>query len=40
MVDRKCTVKEIAEHFGRTEKAIEARLFYLGLSKKAPKLLP
>lgn len=40
MVDRKCTVKEMAEHFGRTEKAIEARLFYLGLSKKAPKLLP
>ena len=38
MVDRKCTLKEMAEHFGRTEKAMEARLFYLGLSKKAPKL--
>jgi transposase-like protein len=38
MVDRKCSIKEMSEHFGRTEKALEARLFYMGLSKKAPKL--
>lgn len=38
MVDAGCTTAEMARKFGRTEQAMEARLFYLGLSKKAPKL--
>jgi len=38
MVDAGCTTAEMAERFGRTVQAMEARLFYLGLSKKAPKL--
>ena len=38
MVDAGCTIAEMAQKFGRTEQAMEARLFYLGLSKKTPKL--
>lgn len=38
MVDDGCSISEMAQKFGRSEKAMEARLFYLGLSKKAPKL--
>lgn len=38
MVDEGCSVEKMAEHFGRTPKAIQARLFYMGLSKDAPKL--
>lgn len=30
------TVEELAMHFGRTEKSISARLFYMGLSKESP----
>ncbi len=38
MVGEGRSISQMAEHFHRTEKAIEARLFYLGLSKKAPDL--
>lgn len=38
MVDEGYTLTEMARQFGRTKKAMQARLFYLGLSKEAPKL--
>ena len=38
MVDEGCSIARMAQRFGRTEKAMEARLFYLGLSNKSPKL--
>lgn len=38
MVAEGYSISRIAERFHRTEKAIEARLFYLGLTKKAPNL--
>jgi hypothetical protein len=38
MVDLKATTAEMAERFGRTEKAIEARLRYLGLRRRAPRM--
>lgn len=38
MVDEGCSIARMAQDFGRTEKAMEARLFYLGLSNKSPKL--
>ena len=38
MVAEGYSISRIAERFHRTEKAIEARMFYLGLTKKAPNL--
>lgn len=38
MVDLKATTAEMAEHFGRTERAIESRLYYLGLRRRAPMM--
>ena len=38
MADEGRSLSEIAARFGRTEKSIEARLFYLGLIKKGLKL--
>lgn len=38
MFQRGSTLTEMAEYFHRTEKAIEVRLFYMGLSKNPPKL--
>lgn len=34
------SIASIAEHFECTEEAIRARLFYLGLTKTSPKILP
>lgn len=38
MVDLKATTAEMAERFGRTEWAIESRLHYLGLRRRAPMM--
>ncbi len=34
------TVPELAERYNLTEKAVQARLFYMGLSRKAPDVFP
>ena len=38
MLDMKATVAEMSERFDRTEKAIEARLHYLGLRRRSPQM--
>lgn len=39
MVDMKATTADMAEALGRTEQAIEARLHYLGLRRRAPQMV-
>ena len=34
------TVPELAERYNLTEQAVQARLFYMGLSRKAPNVFP
>lgn len=34
------TIPELAQRFGRTEKAIRARLFYMGFGGKGPDIIP
>lgn len=34
------TIAQLAERYGRTEKAIRMRLFYMGMGGKGPKVLP
>ena len=34
------TIPQLAQRYGRTEKAINARLFYMGIGGSAPKVLP
>lgn len=34
------TIPELAQRFGRTEKAIRARLFYMGFGGKGPVIIP